>query len=43
MLRDAHHEVIEAADGIEALALFAAHRPDVALIDIFMPGRMAST
>jgi CheY-like chemotaxis protein len=39
VLRDAHHEVVEAADGIQALALFAEHRPDVALIDVFMPGR----
>lgn len=39
VLRDAQHEVIEAADGLQALALFAEHRPDVALIDVFMPGR----
>ena len=39
VLRDAGHEVIAAADGIEAVTLFEAHRPDVALIDIFMPGR----
>src|SRR5262249_51270165 len=30
--------VAEAADGREALAAVAAHRPDVALIDIAMPG-----
>ena len=39
VLRDAGHEVIEAADGIQALAVFEAQHPDVALIDIFMPGR----
>jgi CheY-like chemotaxis protein len=39
VLRGARHEIIEAADGIEAIALFEQHRPDVALIDIFMPGR----
>ncbi|HYE94241.1 MAG TPA: response regulator [Terriglobales bacterium] len=39
VLRDAGHEVVAAADGNEAVALFESHRPDVALIDIFMPGR----
>jgi CheY-like chemotaxis protein len=39
VLRGALHDVIEAADGIQALALFAQHRPDVAIVDIFMPGR----
>lgn len=39
VLRDAGHEVIEAADGLQALAMFEQQRPDVALIDIFMPGR----
>jgi CheY-like chemotaxis protein len=39
VLRDARHEVVEAADGVQALALFAEHRPDLALIDVFMPGR----
>ena len=29
--------IAEAADGAEALALIAAHRPDVALLDINMP------
>jgi DNA-binding NarL/FixJ family response regulator len=31
--------VAEAASGIEALTLAEAHRPDVALLDISMPGR----
>jgi len=39
ILRGARHDVIEAADGLQAVALFEEHRPDVALIDIFMPGR----
>lgn len=39
ILRGAGHEVFEAADGLEALDLFARHSPHVALIDIFMPGR----
>jgi two-component system, HptB-dependent secretion and biofilm response regulator len=39
VLRDAQHDVVEAADGLQALALFNEHRPDVALIDVFMPGR----
>jgi CheY-like chemotaxis protein len=39
VLRDARHEVVEASDGVQALVLFAEHRPDVALIDVFMPGR----
>jgi CheY-like chemotaxis protein len=39
ILRQARHEVVEAADGLEALAVFEAERPDVALVDIFMPGR----
>ena len=30
--------VAEAADGLEALALASAHRPDVMLTDIAMPG-----
>jgi DNA-binding NarL/FixJ family response regulator len=30
--------VAEAADGDEAIALTRAHRPDVALMDIRMPG-----
>lgn len=30
--------VAEAADGEEAVALFALHRPDVALLDLRMPG-----
>jgi len=31
------HEVTEAADGEEALALIRAHRPDVLVLDLLMP------
>ncbi|MBT8103233.1 MAG: response regulator [Woeseia sp.] len=31
------HEVLEAADGKEALALFRSERPDIALVDIGLP------
>lgn len=39
ILRGASHEVLEAADGTQALSLFERRHPHVALIDIFMPGR----
>ena len=31
--------VAEAADGNEALALFARHKPDLLLLDLRMPGK----
>lgn len=34
----AEHTVIEAADGPSALALARAHRPEVILLDIALPG-----
>jgi PAS domain S-box-containing protein len=41
LVRDAlaaeRHEVTEAADGEEALALIGAHRPDVLVLDLVMP------
>jgi len=33
------YEVIEAADGAQAQALAVARRPDIILLDIFMPGK----
>lgn len=39
MLADAGFLVVaEAADGNQAVALYAEHRPDVAIIDVNMPG-----
>ena len=38
VLQHAGHTVFEAADGAEALAQAAAHRPDLALIDLSLPG-----
>jgi CheY-like chemotaxis protein len=32
------HVVIEAADGGEGLALYEQHQPDVAIVDMIMPG-----
>jgi CheY-like chemotaxis protein len=38
MLELAGHEVLVAADGREALRRFAEARPDLLVVDIFMPG-----
>jgi CheY-like chemotaxis protein len=32
------YEILEAADGAEALALARAHRPELILLDVSMPG-----
>jgi two-component system chemotaxis response regulator CheY len=32
------HDVVEAANGLEAVALFQSERPDVVFLDITMPG-----
>jgi CheY-like chemotaxis protein len=37
-LEQAGHEVIEAATGDHALEQLLAHRPDVAILDVAMPG-----
>ena len=38
VLGDAGHEVIQAANGDEAIARYKQHRPDAVLLDILMPG-----
>jgi len=37
LVRRLGHEVVEAADGIEAVTLFSAHQPDLVLLDALMP------
>ncbi len=32
------HDVVEAADGLEAVALYQSEQPDVVFLDITMPG-----
>lgn len=32
------HDIVEAADGIEALEVLAAHSVDLAILDLIMPG-----
>jgi CheY-like chemotaxis protein len=34
------YEIIEASDGVEALAMVRAHMPDAVLLDIMMPGEL---
>ena len=38
MLELAGHEVLEAGDGLEGLEMLKAQRPDVAVIDVGLPG-----
>jgi CheY-like chemotaxis protein len=38
VLVDAAHEVVECADGLEAVRLWTEFRPDLALMDLEMPG-----
>lgn len=38
MLTRANYEVLEAADGREALDMVAHHNPDAVLLDVMMPG-----
>lgn len=37
-LEQAGFEILESADGSDALATFAEHRPDLVLLDVVMPG-----
>lgn len=37
LLKELGHEVIEAADGAQAVAMFKQERPDAVLMDITMP------
>jgi Response regulator containing CheY-like receiver, AAA-type ATPase, and DNA-binding domains len=37
LLTEAGHQVVEAANGREALEQYARHKPDVVLMDITMP------
>ena len=37
ILEEVGHEVIEAADGVEAVATYRARRPGLVVMDIFMP------
>jgi len=38
LLKDENYQVIEAANGLEALTLFSKERPDLVVLDIEMPG-----
>jgi len=37
LVRRDRHEVVEARDGREALSIYRTRRPDVVLLDLFMP------
>lgn len=37
LLEQGGHEVIEAANGVEAVKAYEAHRPDIVFMDITMP------
>jgi len=34
-----HHDVLEARDGREAVEVYREHRPDLVLLDLYMPGQ----
>lgn len=38
MVKDLGHDVIEAADGAQAVAAYKSDKPDAVLLDITMPG-----
>ena len=39
ILEEEGHTVVEAVDGNDALLQYEKHRPDMAFVDIFMPGK----
>lgn len=39
LIREMGHEVIEAVDGLEAVAMYQAQHPDCVLMDITMPNK----
>jgi two-component system, chemotaxis family, chemotaxis protein CheY len=34
-----HHQVLEACDGREAVEIYRARRPDLVMLDLYMPGQ----
>jgi len=42
-LRPLHHEVIRCPNGVEALPLMRAHRPDLVILDLMMPAAAGNT
>lgn len=34
-----HHDVLEARDGREALEIYRERRPDIVMLDLYMPGQ----
>ena len=39
-LKSAGYEVLQASDGLEGLKLAASHRPDLVVMDVWMPGEI---
>ncbi len=39
LVKEMGHEVIEAADGVEAVSMYESHHPDAVLMDITMPNK----
>jgi DNA-binding response OmpR family regulator len=35
-----NHEILEASDGAQALQLVAAHKPEIVLLDVMLPGNL---
>ena len=34
-----HHQVLEASDGREGIEIYRARRPDIVMLDLYMPGQ----